>query len=139
MKNVETRRYDRDEYFQLEAEVLSKLRTDFPARRVEAIRAYSQKPSFGDMDILFESDYLNINVIDYLKETFNSKEVVRNSHVYSFEYNNFQIDLILTSKANFDTSFTYFAYNDLGNLMRRVSHKLGFKYGHECLSLIIPE
>jgi hypothetical protein len=29
----------------------------------------------------------------------------------------------------------YFAWNDLGNLMGRVAHKLGFKYGHEGLSM----
>ena len=135
LKNVETRRYQRDEYLALEKEVLDILREDFPGRRVAAIQAYREKESFGDMDVLLESDNLNTDLMKYVKERFNTKQAVRNSHVVSFEYKDFQIDLICTTVKNFNTSASYFAWNDLGNLMGRVAHKLGFKYGHEGLSM----
>lgn len=135
LKNVETRRYMRDEYLVLEKEVLDILREDFPGRRVAAIQAYREKDSFGDMDILLESDNLNTDLMSYTKERFNTKQAVRNSNVVSFEYKGFQIDLICTTRKNFDASVNYFAWNDLGNLMGRIAHKLGFKYGHEGLSM----
>ncbi len=135
LKQVETRRYQRDEYLALEAEVLGILRADFPGRRVAAIQAYREKESFGDMDVLLESDNLHADLMKYAHERFNTKQVVRNSHVVSFEYKDFQIDLICTTAKNFETSASYFAWNDLGNLMGRVAHKLGFKYGHEGLSM----
>ena len=141
LKNTETRRYQRDEYFLLEAEVLDKLRKDFPGRRIEAIRAYREKDSFGDMDVLFENDNIHEDLCNYrdlrryVVERFKSSEAVQNGGVVSFEFKQFQIDLIGTNSKNFETSANYFAWNDLGNLMGRVAHKLGFKYGHEGLSM----
>lgn len=141
LKNTETRRYQRDEYLALEAEVLARLRADFPGRRIEAIRAYREKDSFGDMDILLENDNIHQDLYNfrdlsrYVIERFCSKQAVQNGGVVSFEYKEFQIDLIGTSSNNFETSVNYFAWNDLGNLMGRIAHKLGFKYGHEGLSM----
>lgn len=141
LKNTVTRRYQRDEYLKLEAQVLAKLRADFPNRRIEAIKAYHQKDSFGDMDVLFENDDIQYDLCNfrdlrqYVIERFASKQAVQNGGVVSFEYQEFQIDLIGTNSTNFETSVNYFAWNDLGNLMGRIAHKLGFKYGHEGLSM----
>ena len=141
LKNTETRRYQRDEYLLLEAEVLNKLRQDFPGRRIEAIRAYREKDSFGDMDVLLENDNIHQDLYNfrdlgrYVIERFQSKQAVQNGGVVSFEYKQFQIDLIGTPSKDYETSVNYFAWNDLGNLMGRIAHKLGFKYGHEGLSM----
>lgn len=133
LKNCTTRRYDAREYFPLEAEVLNRLRSDFPGRRIDAIKAYAGKQTFGDMDVLFQSDQLHQNLIDYLTATFSSKEIVQNGSVYSFEHREFQIDLILTPEKHFQTSLNYFSFNDLGNLLGRVSHAMGLKLGHNGL------
>lgn len=139
LKNVETRRYQAEEYRELEKEILSQLREDFPKRRIETIQAYKSKPDFGDMDILFQSDMLMVNLREYINKTFNPKEIVPNGSVISFEYSQFQIDLICVPLSNFETSANYFAWNDLGNLMGRVAHKLGFKYGHRGLELVFRD
>jgi hypothetical protein len=101
--------------------------------RVEPVVAYNNKQDFGDLDILVESDGVSFNVEEMLKVVFNSKEVVPNGKVYSFEYKQFQVDLILTPKQEFEFARHYYAYNDLGNLMGRVAHKFGLKYGHDGL------
>lgn len=139
LKNVETRRLMKDEYFALEAKVVGQLRKDFPDHRVEAIRAYRQKDSFGDMDVLFESTGLNTNMTEYIKTTFNSKEVFNNGGVTSFECEGFQVDLIFTPSEEYETAVNYFAWNDLGNLMGRVAHKMGFKYGHDGLKMVFRD
>lgn len=134
LKQCKTRRYAADEYFPFEKAVLNQLRADFPDRRIEAIPAYRSKPSFGDMDVLFQSDNFNVQLVDYLTRTFASKQVVQNSNVYSFEHQEFQVDLILTPEKHFQTSLNYFSYNDLGNLLGRISHSMGLKLGHDGLS-----
>lgn len=136
IKNTPVRRYQRAEYEQLKAEVLAQLHADFPARKLAAIPAYRQKESFGDLDILFETTGLTLDLSTYLQERFQTQEIVRNSHVFSFAYQEFQIDLIGSSSEDFDISLHYFSWNDLGNIIGRIYHKMGFKYGHDGLHFI---
>ena len=148
LKHCNTRRYERGEYLELEQQVLAKLRALFPGCRLEAIRAYRSKPSFGDMDLLLATDasfdaelaasgLLTLN--ELLRHHFHSAEVVQNSNCYSFEHQQFQIDLILMPAADFEPARHYFAWNDLGNLMGRIAHKLGLKYGHDGLWCVLRE
>jgi hypothetical protein len=55
----------------------------------------------------------------------------------SIGYKNFQIDLIATKPEHLLASLTYFSYNDLGNLIGRMGHKLGLKFGHQGVSIIV--
>lgn len=136
IKNTLVRRYQRTEYELLKAEVLAKLQTDFPKRKITAIPAYRRKASFGDLDILFETTGLEVELSGYLQERFQSAEIVRNSHVFSFAYQSFQVDLIGSSSEDFDISLHYFSWNDLGNIIGRLYHKMGFKYGHDSLHFL---
>lgn len=137
LKNTQTRRYEAAEYYELENEVLAKLREAFPGRIITSIPAYAGKESFGDMDILMESDNLHKNVRDTLREFFAPNEIVKNGGCYSFDVKQLQIDLILTPIEIYHTSSVYFAYNDLGNLMGRIYHAMGMKYGHEGLTFAV--
>lgn len=99
------------------------------------IKAYEDKDSFGDMDILInKKDGLGTKLIGrYLK----GKTFKQNSNCYStlFEWKGkkFQVDFICEKEKNFDFASHYFDYNDLGNLIGRVAHKAGFKFGHDGL------
>jgi hypothetical protein len=137
LKNTPTRRYDRDEYYLLEAEVTLRLFSVFHGRMIYAIPAYAGKESFGDMDILLESDNLHVKVRDVIDTLFAPNEIVRNGNCYSFDYKQLQIDLILTPREVYNTSLVYFSYNDLGNLMGRIYHQMGLKYGHEGLTYAV--
>lgn len=136
IKNTPVRRYQRAEYEQLKAEVLAQLQADFPKCKMAAIPAYRSKASFGDLDILFETSNLQLELEPYLQERFQSPEIVRNSHVFSFAYRAFQIDLIGSSSEDFEISLHYFSWNDLGNILGRLYHKMGFKYGHDGLHFL---
>lgn len=139
LKSVNTRRYDRDEYLVLERRVVSQLTTYFKAE-ARPIQAYSNKPSFGDMDVLLAlGPDSPTDVLAGIKSLFNPTEWVKNGNVYSFDVESLQIDVILTPLSDLQTALTYFAFNDLGNLMGRVAHKLGFKYGHRGLSVIVKD
>lgn len=139
LKNTFTRRYEKGEYFILVNEVLSALKILFPNVRAEVIKAYGRKESFGDMDVLIESDHLPNNWSQYVIDYFKSNESYKNGDVFSFDYKEFQIDLIKSKSESFDFSATYFSYNDLGNLMGRIAHKMGLKFGHQGLLYVLRE
>lgn len=132
IKNVITRRYQSQEYYELETEVHNMLGIAFPLSTFRTIPSYKNKQSFGDMDIVVTS--VPYNWTDVIERLFSPKEMVKNGNCLSFEYKEFQIDLITCSGDEFYTALNYFSYNDLGNLLGRIARKLGFKYGHDGLS-----
>ena len=130
LKNVQTRRIDAAGFKVLSEEVVAKLKQASDAR-VEVVKSYRNKPDFGDIDILWSDDCLGGGRI---RDIFpDSKEIVPNGDTVSFEYKDVQIDAIYSAPHLFDFAAQYFAYNDLGNLMGRLAHKMGLKYGHNGL------
>ena len=133
LSNTFTERKNRADYTRIVTEV-RELLEPFVYRSAD-IPAYREKESFGDADILIIP-----KVAEDLRHTFFAKlvkkpnEIVKNGNVYSFDYQNFQIDLIVCDHDNYETSYNYFSYNDLGNLIGRIAHKMGLKYGHHGLS-----
>lgn len=136
LKNCVTRRYEADEYHSLEREVYSKLIDCFPDSVFNTIKAYNNKSSFGDMDILIchGDGTIGTEIISQIEKYFNPKEILTNHNVLSFEYKEFQIDLINCKAQEYHSSFQYFSYNDLGNLVGRLAHSMGLKLGHDGLS-----
>jgi len=53
--------------------------------------------------------------------------------VWSLVYKGFQLDLITTRLSEMDYALNYFSFNDRGNLVGRLAHKLGLKHGHDGL------
>ncbi len=119
-------------YHEVERTLVDLLRRRFPALRIEAIVAYADKPDFGDLDILVEDGG------EYdaaaLAAALDAIEVVGNGDVTSIGValaeGVFQVDLIKTASASFDFAARYFGYNDFGNLVGRVAHQFGAKFGH---------
>lgn len=131
--NVETRRVNKTEFKDIENEIIPKLLTLFA--RAELVISYKNKETFGDMDILVADLKDTFTPVELqLKRLFpDSKAFYSNSPVYSFEYRDFQVDVIKTKVQFWETSKVYYAYNDLGNLMGRIAHAKGLSYGHEGL------
>lgn len=116
------------------------------AARVEPIAAYRQKPDFGDLDVLVDSRVFQSmppqSVVEALSNTYGSAlPWVKNGPVLSVglplpgDGQCLQLDLISTPAVEFDFSLSYFSWNDMGNLVGRVAHKMGLKFGHDGLWL----
>jgi hypothetical protein len=130
---------NREEYFKIYQKVLDKLLwySNHHAR-INLIPSYRNKQIFGDMDIMvcagdIDTNELITNRMDRtspLFRLFGSTLIKKNGNVISFDYENFQIDLIFQKEKYYDSALVYYSYNDLGNLMGRVASKLGFRYGH---------
>jgi hypothetical protein len=129
---IETRRINQDEYFIIERTVLEKLGPYLP--RLATLQAYANKPDFGDLDIVVAKPMPDHTaLVEIFGRELNSREAIFNSDNVSFEYQNFQVDLIFVEPEEFEIAQVYFAFNDLGNLIGRVAHKFGLKYGFQGL------
>src|SRR5699024_5199762 len=104
-----------------------------PFRRYHVVPAYRSKPDFGDVDIVVASDGLPDDWQERLIRALGSRAHVSNGPVFSLEYDRFQVNILLQSESNFDFASRYFAWNNLGNLIGRIAHHLGFKFGHDGL------
>lgn len=120
--------------------------------------SYSEKESFGDVDLLTTMNLVellnklskNSNIIiepKYLTKKSDSNGFRINSQMESipvkiktndFETDFFQLDLILTTKENFDNHLRYLSFNDLGQLIGRVAYSQGLRFGDSGLYYNFP-
>lgn len=140
LKNTQTRRLQAAEYHQtipkIEQEIASVLGSN---HRVGGIESYSNKPDFGDADVLVESDKIRPDYKDEIARVFKSNEVYKNGNVTSFDRAGFQVDVIAIANENYDYAKAYFSFNDLGNLVGRVAHKMGLKHSFEGLKIPVRD
>ena len=131
------RRFNKEEYGTISTEVLTKLRKVVPKEILLPIPYYFSKESFGDLDLLClplsPEDYSNII------KALGSDIYVRNSEVISILYKELQVDIIPMPNQYLTSSYNYYSFNDLGNLLGRIFHKMGLKYGHKGLTLPLRE
>lgn len=120
--------------------------------------SYSEKESFGDVDLLTTMNLVellnklskNSNIIiepKYLTKKSDNNGFRINSQIESipvkiktndFETDFFQLDLILTTKENFDNHLRYLSFNDLGQLIGRVAYSQGLRFGDSGLYYNFP-
>lgn len=140
---VETRRLSAAEFVTTEAEAVKIVRACFPNRRVETIPAYAQKPDFGDVDILLEAgggaEGLDDGWPERMAAAFGSRGFYRSKVVgcaeASFDFNGFQVDIVLAGANAIDHTRKYYSYNDLGNMIGCVAKAAGFKVGFKGMFL----
>jgi len=141
LKEYNVVRLEATEYHYLSNEILNNLKYCLPDTRFDIIPAYKNKQTFGDMDILYSNENNNINVIETIKEHFNPFGIIRNGSCCSITYPSsnglFQVDFIKSTPEEHDFSLKYYAFNDLGNLVGRIYHKMGLKFGHDGLKYIL--
>lgn len=134
LKDYGTERKSALEYFAIAKEVVDTCQSF--CVRCEAIPAYTTKPDFGDGDFLMipnETDPKEIKAA--INAAFKPQVIIKNDSCYSFDFHKLQIDLIVSTPKYFEPTRNYFSFNDLGNIIGRTGHKMGFKYGHLGLSL----
>lgn len=113
---------------------------------IGAIPAYKEKESFGDADFLFTG-----RSVDWERFTSDfaafvpgfTGDVYRNGSVVSIGVQLpegvFQVDFIYAGE-DVDAARVmrcYFSYNDLGNLMGRIAHRMGLRWGQDGLSYVL--
>lgn len=134
LKHIGVERKSASEYFEIAKEV-SKLAEVFTDKK-SIIPAYAEKESFGDLDILVVIKPSITHLKNTLQEIFHPKDIIHNDKCWSLDYKNLQVDIITSSPELFEITLHYYSYNDLNNLIGRVAHNQGLKYGHQ--GLVFP-
>lgn len=130
-------RLNREEFEELSGLACKKLE-GFYSTKIKPLLFFKEKESFGDLDILIEKPQKAYKkaLERYLEKHFSVTEIVKNKAVWSIgvpvgEGRIFQVDLIHMKSKNFGTAYFYYSYNDLNNLVGKMYHKFGLKFGHE--------
>lgn len=97
------------------------------------VKFYHTKETHGDLDILLRVDKKIQDLVNFVKINFNPNDIYNNGGVVSFDYDNFQIDLIPVKVSNWEVSKCFFDYDPSGNLLGKIAHAIGFKYGFQGL------
>lgn len=118
--------------------------------RARLIPSYRDKEDHGDIDIVVPMGIRSKLTNDQMKAEMASRfgvedmPYINNGPVVSYgmpleEGGVFQIDLIYMQEESLDFAVSYFAWNDVGNLIGRIAHKLGLRFGHDGLALPMRE
>ena len=141
-----TCRLGKDQYERVSSRVVDALRTLYPQGKVFAIPSYRTKSDFGDLDVLLSDGELRTQAqYECLQrltaDVFGAKEWKRNGPVISVDYRGvpleagkaFQVDMVKQDPRTYDYGLGYFSFNDLGNLIGRITHALGVSHRHDGL------
>lgn len=144
LKTVVTERLDKFEYDVVSDEVMFELmlfgnNRGIKPNNISVVPAYRAKASYGDLDIVIgatppeKNSTIYSELSDWIYTRMQASELVVNGNVWSFDYKNFQVDLIFVESDLFQTALVYYSYNDLGGLMGRIARRMGMKYGSDGL------
>lgn len=159
--NLPEKRIPTDEYNQIKDELLNKFQQDQCSSKLLGPSSFKllgtlcakvapsirNKETHGDLDIIIgkwdDSDIYTTwkdeqDFSKYLENEFGYKPH-KNSNVYSFPYQGFQVDVTFHPLNDFCMSVDYSSWGDLGNIMGRVFHKMGLHFGHSGLSFWIRQ
>lgn len=132
-----TRRLEKEEYNSYVKEVLDLLLSVNSSLSLHVTRAIRSKEDFGDLDIVVKGRNERSLIEDSLGRL--GYPLSKNGDVTSFLYIDFQVDLIFTNESHYKYSCHYFDWNDLGNLVGRMSKQFGFKHGHNGLYYVLRD
>ena len=135
---VYTERKNTEEFLRIGREIQEHIQFDFEFPvEMHVVTCYHTKPDHGDLDLLIkiDSNFHNsgTNLREYIAIAFNPHAIHNNGGVYSFDYDNFQIDFIPVKESKWETAKTYYSYDPLGNIMGKTFHKFGLSYGWDGL------
>lgn len=136
-----TRRLDQIGFMTVATACMGRLEIEFPSNHFQPVVSYRNKETFGDLDIIWCGDMI---ATEDMCKALKAIEFVKNGPVTSFalrlnEDEIFQVDLIYVDCKHLESSASYFAFNDLGNLLGRIFHRAGFKLGHKGMLYVVRE
>jgi hypothetical protein len=131
LKHLNVKRKTLQEYNEIKKEVLEIIKEYY--EKVAVPQEVPDKESFGDLDVLV-SQPLPDKSLPENDPRFFSRGHVRCGSVTSFEYKDFQIDLINVSPNCFELSNLYFI-GDIGCILGIIATFLGLKFGFDSLAI----
>lgn len=136
-----TRRLDQNGFMTVATACMGRLEIAFPDNHFQPVVSYRNKETFGDLDIIWCGDHITP---EDMCKALKGIKIMENGPVRSFalrlnEDEIFQVDLIYVDCKHLESAASYFAFNDLGNLLGRIFHQAGFKLGHKGMLYVVRE
>jgi len=148
LKHLGCIRYDKDEYVKASNQLISLLEENFHTN-VEVTKSYFNKTSYGDIDLLMvRKDWMKTEIMKeklldlfeatHIKSHFSKIDKLEdfyiNNSVITFPFNllsmdPIQVDLIMVDQKEWDTFRAYYGWGEVGNLIGKIFHGFGLKYG----------
>lgn len=136
-------RYNKEEYFKAMNTIhqgIVNSKTISEKDKIAFVKSYHTKDSYGDIDIIgaierdkFESLLREIPGLKIIGKKVNHNIT---SYCVEFEFSKsrvYQLDYIVAGRDNFDFSYNYLNYNDLGSLIGRMANSYNLKFGMDGL------
>jgi len=147
--NIETERKTTEQYNKIASIIIpileKELKTD-----VTITKCHRAKETHGDMDILVRvnSKVESLDMVEFITKTFNPRDIyhsvaAKTTDKYdkkdlvtlSFDYDNFQIDLIFIKEENWEFAYEWFSNDPFSNTTGKIAHLFGLKFSWEGLKL----
>lgn len=129
---IETERKTTDEFNKIASVIIPIIENKLGIDTFIA-KCYHNKETHGDMDILIKITHefhnKSINLVNWIKDTFNPIDINNNNGVVSFDYDNFQIDIIPMRESIWEIAKTWYSYDPFSNIAGKTAHKKMLKYG----------
>lgn len=126
-KNGSTRRVTAAEFDNIQTTFANRLKAAHPYMHFEVLKAYGDKPDFGNLSIFALSDGPSTSeqLLAFMRDcTLNGKVAVNGNRV-SIPYMGIQTDVTFVPADNYRFALSYHAFNGMGGLLGRVAHSLG--------------
>jgi len=127
---IYTERKTTEEHERILSEVKPRIEKLFNSE-LRIVKYYRNKETHGDLDLLVKTSN-GLNVHEEIKKEFGVENVNSNTNVHSFEYDNYQIDIIIVGENDWNSTFFY-DWDPVGNLLGKYAHSFGLKSGYSGL------
>lgn len=98
------------------------------------VTTFSDKETFGDIDILVTDDF-DVESFKANQTLDKNIEYVKNSDDISMLIHGYQVDLIFVNSSKFSSSLFYMMNDPMGMLLGVIAKQVGMRYGHTGLSV----
>jgi len=131
LKTTFTERKTTSQFYDIAGRLIPKLEKIFETE-FYILKFYHNKPDHGDMDILLKVDnkFFNkkLNIRNKIEKHISPNEIVVNDGTTTFDFEQFQIDLIPVAESAWESTKFWMDYDPSSNLCGKICHKFGLKF-----------
>ena len=127
-KGVYTKRFTTDVLFDVYKDISKYLK----GYEIDYCKFYRNKNDHGDLDVMVKSDSTK-DLVRIIEEEIKPDAHYYNDNVLTFNYGDYQVDLIVIPPKMWDISRVYYSYDPVGNLLGKIARGFGLNYGKDGL------
>ena len=130
LKNTFTERKTTEQFYDIQTRLISKLKEIF-GTELYVLKFYHTKPDHGDMDVLLKVDnqFYNrgLNIRKEIEKHLSPNEIVVNDGTTTFDFEQFQIDLIPVAESVWESTKFWMDYDPSSNLLGKLFRSIKFE------------